>query len=102
MKKVWYFIPFILGCVFYGLIIIIDGISNINPFVWLALLMLFTCGILLKNKKWWGSFLGILIGILLIYMGNKETGQIFSESPFGILMCIYYLICSIVCLNMSK
>ena len=48
------------------------------------------------KKKWWGSVLGILIGILLIYMGNQETGQIIKETPFGIIMCIYYIVCAFI------
>lgn len=96
MLKIMYFIPFILGCLLYGLVIAIGGLSGIHPFVWLALIVLFSSGMLLKRNKAWGAILGILIGILLIYMGTKETGQIVSETPIGIIMCIYYLACGII------
>ena len=48
----------------------------------------------MDDNKWWGSVLGIQIGILLIY-GNQEIGQIIKEIPFGIMMCIYYTVCGI-------
>lgn len=96
MKKILYFLPFILGCILYILGGMVGSFSAINPFVWVALGMLFISGFLMDKKKWWGSVLGILVGILLIYMGSQETGQIVSETPIGIIMCIYYIICGIV------
>ena len=93
MLKIMYFIPFILGCLLYGLVIAIGGLNGIDPFVWIVLFILFVSGMLLKRNKSWGAILGILIGIVLIYMGTKETGQIVSETPIGIIMSIYYLAC---------
>ena len=93
MKKILYFLPFILGCTFY---IIVSFLGTIDSFVWLALLMLLVSAILLNRNKWWGSFLGILIGSLLIYMGTQETGQIIKETPFGIIMIVYYIICGVI------
>lgn len=90
MKKILYFLPVIIGSVFY---ITVSFLGTINPFVWLALLLLLTSGILMNKSKWWASILGILIGCLLIYMGTQETGQIIKETPFGIIMIIYYIIC---------
>ena len=46
----------------------------------------------MSDGKWYGCILGILIGILLIYMGLQETGQIFKETPFGIIVIIYYIV----------
>ena len=96
MKKILYFIPFILGCVLYIFTGFVGSFSAINPFVWIALAILLFSAYLMNKKKWWGSVLGILIGILLIYMGNKETGQVVSETPLGIIMCIYYIICAVI------
>ena len=96
MKKILYFLPVVLGCILYIFLGIASSFGSINPFVWVALGMLFISGFLMDKKKWWGSVLGILIGILLIYMGNQETGQIIKETLFGIIMCIYYIICALV------
>ena len=96
MKKKLYFLPFVLGCMLYTFLGIASSFGSINQFVWIALGMILISGILMDKKKWWGSVLGILIGILLIYMGNQETGQIIKETLFGIIMCIYYIVCSII------
>lgn len=96
MKKILYYLPFVFGCILYIFVGMIGSFSAINPFVWIALGMLLISGFLMDKKKWWGSVLGILIGILLIYMGSQETGQIVSETSIGIIMCIYYIICGFV------
>ena len=96
MKKILYFLPFFLGVIIYLFLGIVSSFGSINPFVWLALAMLFIAGLLMKDNKWWGCVLGIAIGILLIYMGNQETGQIIKETPFGIIMCIYYIVCAVI------
>ena len=96
MKKILYFFPFVLGCALYVFLGIVSTFGSINPFVWIALVMLFVAGLLMKDNKWWGCFFGIAIGILLIYMGSRETGQIIKETPFGIIICIYYILCASV------
>lgn len=93
MKKILFYLPVIIGFVFY---IIVSFLGTVNSFVWLALLLLLISGILLNKNKWWASILGILIGCLLIYMGTQETGQIIKETPFGIIMIIYYIICGVI------
>ena len=96
MKKILYFLPVILGCILYIFLGIASSFGSINPFVWIALGLLLISGLLMIRNKWWGSFLGIAIGILLIYIGNQETGQIIKETPFGIIMCSYYIVCAVV------
>lgn len=56
----------------------------------------------MENNKWWGCILGIAIGLLLIYMGTQETGQIIKETPFGITMCIYYIVCAFLSYRKSN
>ena len=99
MKSILYFLPFVLSCILYVFLGIVTSFGSINPMVWIALIMLFLSGFLMKTKKWWGSFLGILIGILLIYMGNQETGQIFKETTLGIIICIYYVVFAVISYN---
>lgn len=93
MKKILYYLPVIIGFIFY---ITVSFLGSVNPFVWVALLMLLGGAVLLSKNKWWGSVFGILIGCLLIYMGTQETGQIIKETPFGIIMIIYYIICGVI------
>ena len=35
-------------------------------------------------------------------MGTKDTGQIVSETPIGIIMCIYYLACGIISFKINN
>ena len=94
MKKILYFLPAVLGSVIYIFLGIVSSFATINPFVWLSLILLFISGLLMNKNKWWGCIFGILIGVLLIYMGSRETGQIIKETPFGFLICIYYILCA--------
>ena len=96
MRKILYFLPFVLGCILYVFLGIASSFGSIHPFVWITLVILLIAGLLMKNNKWWGCILGILIGILLIYMGNQETGQIFKETTLGIIICIYYVVCAVI------
>lgn len=96
MKKILYFLPFVLGCILYIFLGVVSSFGSINPFVWIALILLLISGLLMSINKWWGCIFGILIGILLIYMGSRETGQIITETLFGIVICIYYIVCALV------
>ena len=102
MIKILYFLPFVLGCIFYIFLGIASSFASIQPFVWIGLTILFISGLIMKNNKWWGCILGIAISILLIYMGTQETGQIIKETPFGIIMCIYYILCAVVSYRKSN
>lgn len=102
MKKILYFLPFILGGILYIFLGIASSFGSINPLVWIALGMLLISGFLMNKNKWWGCVFGILIGIFLIYMGNQETGQIIKETPFGIIMCIYYILCAVISYRKGK
>lgn len=96
MKKILYYLPVVLGCILYIFLGVVSSFGSINPFVWIALLLLFVAGLLMSKNKWWGCIFGISIGILLICMGSRETGQIINETLFGIVICIYYIVCALV------
>lgn len=96
MKKILYYLPVVLGCILYIFLGVVSSFGSINPFVWIALILLLISGLLMSRNKWWGCIFGILIGILLIYMGSRETGQIIEETLFGIVICIYYIVCALV------
>lgn len=101
MKKIILYIPAIIFSIYFSWVIIYFGISY-SPviFVWLALFL--AGGVLLSKGKCWGGFLGLLPGIHWIYMGTQETGQIVNEMPIGIIVSIFYLICSSYIFYKSK
>lgn len=92
MKKILYFLPFILWSALIIFIGTVVSFHHINPIALLYLLMLFVSGILMFKNKWWGCILGILFGIELILMGlvGIEETKIVNEAPFGIILCVYY------------
>ena len=102
MRKILYFLPFVLGIILYIFLGVASSFGSIHPFVWIALGLLLISGLLMNKNKWWGCIIGIAIGILLIYMGNQETGQIIKETTFGIIMCIYYIVCGVLSYRKSN
>ena len=91
MKKILFYIPAIIFTFFYG-IAVLSGFA-ISTLVAVWLFLWFTSGFLLNKNYFWGSLLGALPGIHLIYMGTRETGQVFSETPIGIVILAFYVIC---------
>ena len=76
--------------------------AKINPVVWLFVALLFVSGFLMIKDKWWGCMFGIVTGVILIYMGMQETGQIIKEWPIGIIFCLYYIICGFIAAKNRK
>ena len=93
VKKIIFFIPAIIFTTLYGFVAI-DRIGSISPVVAVWLVLFLSSGILLSKDIFWGGLLGSLPGIHLIYMGNQETGQLINETPIGILVLIFYIVCS--------
>ena len=90
IKKILYYLPFVLFSSFIIFIGNVDSFYRIELTAWLYIAMLFVAGFLMCEDIWWGCSLGILYGIALIFMGFRETGQLINETPFGIIICIYY------------
>jgi hypothetical protein len=95
MRRVLFYIPFILFGMLYGFAAS-SGIGAISPIAIVWLVLFFMSGFTLSRNFYWGSLLGILPAISLIYMGTRDTGQIINEMPIGIIVLIYYIICGIV------
>lgn len=93
MKKIVFYIPAIIFIVIYSLLAS-SSIGAISPFVAVWLVLFLTSGILLSKDMFWGGLLGILPAIHLIYMGTQETGQIINEIPIGIIVSVFYVVCS--------
>ena len=56
----------------------------------------------MNKNKWNGSIIGIVIGIILIYMGTKETGQVIKETYLGIIIFLYYSLCGFISYKKGK
>lgn len=96
ISKLLFFIPFILFVVVY-LIMVIAGFSIISmeEVAWLA--AFFVSGLLLDKGKFWGGAFGLIPAFAFMYMSTRYTGQVINiELPLGIVIAVYYIICSMV------
>lgn len=95
MKKAVFYIPAVFFIAIFWTVATSIGFSAISPVVvvWIALFVV--SAILLSKGKFCGGFLGALPGIHFIYMGTKDTGQIINETPMGIIIVIFYILCSV-------
>ena len=72
---------------------VFSGFGAIHPDVWLCIAMLFLSAVLMARKKWFGCIPGIMVGILLIWMSFRSTGQVIDiEMPLGIALILFYII----------
>ncbi len=98
MRKILYFlpaIPFTFLLVYFAF-----GTSiETTPVVWIIDILLILSGLLLCKNKWWGCFFGVVVGLILVYMGLQETGQIFKEYIIGIPLIVFYIVCGIYVAN---
>ncbi|SDK11242.1 hypothetical protein [Natronincola ferrireducens] len=94
MKKIVFYIPAILFTIIFGWLAISFGICPISPIVLIWITLFLASGFLLNKDKFWGGILGMLPGIYFIYASTKYTGQVISERPIGIVVLIFYMICS--------
>ncbi len=101
MKKILFYIPAIVFMLFYG-IVALSGFSAISPVVMVWLLLWSISGFLLNKNYFWGSLFGALPAIHLVYMGAQETGQIINETPIGIVVLSFYLICGYLVYRKNK
>lgn len=92
MKKILFYIPAIIFTVFYSFVAI-SRIGTISPIVLVWLALFFVSGFVMNKNIFWGSIFGMLPAINLIYLGTRDTGQIISEIPIGVIVLIFYIIC---------
>lgn len=93
--KVVYFIPAIIFTMIFGTLAMSMGISAFSPVILLWIVLFYVGAILLSKSKFWGGFLAALPGVHWIYLGTKDTGQIMNEMPMGIIIVIFYILCSV-------
>lgn len=101
MKKLVFFIPAIIFTIFYTLAALL-AMGAIHPIVVLWLALLWIAGVFLSKSMSWGGLLGFIPGAYFIYLGMQETGQIFKETPLGVILLLYYTVCIIYCVCKNK
>lgn len=93
MRKIVFYIPAILFALLFGGIILIG--FPVAPAVWICIVLFIISGLVLAKNKFFGGFFGVVPGIYCIYMSTIDTGQIINiEMPVGIVIIIYFLLCS--------
>ena len=103
MKRMLYYLPVIIAVLFYGsMLLIFQSFHGFHPAILSCVLLLFIGAILLHKEKWWGCLFGIGVGMVLINMGTKETGQIINELPIGVCFVLYFVLCGLICFTTRK
>lgn len=90
MKRILYFIPAIVGCVFYGIMALA---FELEPIAFLFLALLILSGIIMYKGKWWGAIFGLGAGVWLMCLDLKATGQIIMQWPIGLVIAVYFIVC---------
>ena len=98
---IMYFIPAAIMVICNLIAVEAMGFSAVHPVAWLITVLLGASALMMYQNRWWGCLLGVAVGFVFVYMGTRETGQIINESPIGVLICVYYLICGIICCKMK-
>ena len=105
MKRILYFIPVAVITLIYGFILLVlegsfDAVIDIVHSVVILYIALPLVGsVLLAGGKWWGSFFGIAMGLLLIYTNLQYSGHqhVNMDVPLGIAFAVYYGAMGILC-----
>lgn len=94
MKKIFYFIPAIFFCFFYGIAFLIWELELL-AYIFCALLIL--SGIILCYNKWWGVIPGIIMGIWLMVLDLQANyPKIIIQWPLGLIVVIYFILCGLL------
>ena len=101
VSVIMYFIPAAIMVICNLIAVEAMGFSAVHPVAWVITVLLGASALLMYQNRWWGCLLGVAVGFVFVYMGTRETGQIINESPIGVLVCGYYLICGIICCKMK-
>ena len=96
VSVIMYFIPAAIMVICNLIAVEAMGFSAVHPVAWVITVLLGASALLMYQNRWWGCLLGVAVGLVFVYMGTRETGQIINESPIGVLVCGYYLICGFI------
>ena len=92
MRKVLFYLP----AAIYTIAVIALNIilKTFSPLWYFGVVLLWLGGFLLNKGKVWGSLLGLLPAIHLLYMSTQFTGQAINiEMPLGLITALYVITC---------
>ena len=101
VSVIMYFIPAAITVICDLIAVEALGFSSVHPAAWLITLMLVISAFLMYQNRWWGCLFGIAVGISLINNATADKGPMTYEIPIAIPICVYYLICGIICCKMK-
>ena len=94
MRKVLFYLP----AAMYTIAVIALNIilKTFSPLWYLGVVLLWLGGFLLNKGKVWGSLLGLLPAIHLLYMSTQFTGLAINiEMPLGLITALYVITCGL-------
>ena len=92
MRKVLFYLP---AAIYTIAVIALNIILKTFSQLWyFGVVLLWLGGFLLNKGKVWGSLLGLLPAIHLLYMSTQFTGQAINiEMPLGLITALYVITC---------
>ncbi len=99
MKKVLYFLPAIIFLIFYVFAFII---ADLEPIAYVFCALLILAGAVLSSDKWWGSIVGILVGVWLAVLDITTTGAVIRQWPIGFAVAVYFIVCGYLSFRKNK
>lgn len=101
--KLLYCVPSVLYCGFVAAIGFDSGFGGFLPETWVYVVLLVLASVLLCMGKWWGSFPGIAVGAIIIYLFvNSRVHQHIDATPIGIAVIVYFAAMGLMCYNLQK
>ena len=92
MKKTILYVPAIIYTV--GIVALNIILKTFSPLWYMWAILLWAGGLIMSRGKCWGSILGLVPAIHLMYMSTQSTGQVINiEFPLGIVTAVYMLAC---------
>lgn len=96
MKKILFFVPFVLLTATYTVMALI-GFTAFTVDKAVLLLALLAGSLLLAKGKPWGGFFGLIPAVVFVYMSTRYTGSMIKmELLVGIALAVFYIICGTV------
>ncbi|MCR4951093.1 MAG: hypothetical protein K6A40_07215 [Solobacterium sp.] len=92
-------IPPLLLTAVYVMLVGAAGIKAVQIMGYVVLALLYFSAWLLIRKVWAGCVFGMMGGVLMIWFGIQNSGQLIREWPAGIAIFLFYMLAGYV-LNM--
>ena len=97
MKKLLFFLPALIACLFYGWLFwgLGASLSSVSPWGLAAVEAMAAAGILLSMGRGWGWLPGAAVGAALLWWDAAYSGHrhLNAERPLGWLLLAFYAVC---------